>query len=104
LIYKPEMSAKQPTDAERKIMLLHLKGYMSFQEAAKHLGDTDVKFAFRVVAYARYAVRKAYGEPEFGFSEGKKPYPPGSVGAELAKQYKDKIQGERSPLEVENAR
>lgn len=91
------MSNKNPTPEEKAIMLSHLKGEVTYKDAAKMLGVTDTALAFKIVAYARYAIRKA--QPDYGFSEGKTPYPPGSVGAELAKQYKDKIHGERKPLE-----
>ncbi len=53
------MSAKNPTPEEREVILSHLKGNVEFKSAAKMLGLTDVAFAFRIVAYARLAVRRA---------------------------------------------
>lgn len=56
------MSNKNPTTEEKQIILSHLKGDITYKEAARMLGITDTALAFKVVAYARYIVRKVHNE------------------------------------------
>lgn len=54
------MSNKNPTDSEKFIMLQHLKGEITFRDAARSLNISDTALAFKIVAYARYIVRRKY--------------------------------------------
>lgn len=54
------MSNKNPTQAEKQIILSHLKGDITFKDAARSLSITDTALAFKIVAFARYIVQRRY--------------------------------------------